>query len=357
METHHRWQQDIPYYFATSPSVRNNIFSLACLMLWPRTNYKEDLTSSSAKTFLLQRHLERDISHILLPMGEGRNPEESLLSMTLLYFDQAMVFTRQHLKELNSKPSYTCDEVTPFFFNGSIFYVYIGLSPNIVMPLFDDTSEIPMDLMLYSLNYSDIFRRAEGGSFNSYMGDPILERKVENYVNFEHKKWKSKFISQFRNLLTETYYGNILFPEITSRSCFEYAVFEEHLNRLEYTIKVSIDGSLPVPMFEFPFMIQSDFVLLARERNPFAHRILLAYSILCIYGGFFMLRHLNMWAAYIQWYESTQDLDEFDQQLLKFVRDLNRKPDFEHFRSYMLDFEDYWDNEVDYEVPDYPPIM
>lgn len=326
-------------------------------MLWPRSNFKRDLIDSKPQTFLQLRVFDRDLSHIIQPMGEGRNPEESLLSVTLLYFDQAMVNTRQFLDALDSKPSYTADEVTPFFFDGSIFYVYIGLSPTVVMPLFDADSKTPMDLLLYSLNYSNIFRRAEGGGEHFYMGDPILERKVENYVNFEHKKWKSNFISQLRHLLTETYYGDVSFPEITSRSCFEYAVFEEHLNMLEYTLKVSIDNAIPIPIFEFPFMIQKDFVQLARERTPFALRILLSYSVLCIYCGFFMLRYQNMWAAYIAWYRNSQELNDFDRQILTFVDNLYKKPDFSDFHSYLMRFEEFWNDDAYCEVPDYPPIM
>lgn len=326
-------------------------------MLWPRSNYKQELSSRNVKTFLLLRSYVRDISHIIEPMGVGRNPEESLLSITLQYFDQAMVESRQFASDISSRPSYTAKDVAPAFFDGSIFYVYIGLSPTIVMPLFDDTLEVPMDFLLYARNYSSIFSRVEGEAYETFLGDPILDKKVANYINFEHKKWKSKFVSQLRHLLAETYYGDVLFPEITSRSCYEYAIIEEHLNMLEYVIKISIDFAMPLPIFEFPFMLQREFVQLARDRTPFAHRLLLIYSILCIYCGFFMLRYSNMWAAYIQWFRNSQEITEFDRRLLDFVDGLNLKPDYDNFRDYLLKFEEYWDQDVYCEVPDYPPIM
>lgn len=341
VKAHQRWETFLPHYFVTSPSVRNAVFSLSCLMLWPRVNYHECLGSDKVATFLERNRPEHDLSHIDKPIGEGSMPEYSLQTLTLSYFDKQIVETRDYVGSLLARGEYSTTDVDPLFFNGLIVYVYLGLSPNIVMPFFDALSEYPMDLLEYSVNHTDILRRVEDQHEHvPYLGKDCLESKVLSYRNY-HREGRSNFVTELRNILFDFYYGDTQFLEITSQTCFEYSVLEEHMNMLEYTIMKARKERLPLPIFEFPFMISRDFVSLARLRNPIALKILFAYSGLALYFGFYMDKTRNIWAHYAEWYSRHVDfLCSFDARLM----DLIKKPQgFRDYRAYDFDsFEGIW---------------
>ncbi|WPK23593.1 hypothetical protein PUMCH_000834 [Australozyma saopauloensis] len=342
-ESHEIWDVGIRPHFVSSGCVRNGVFAVACLMLWPRQNVQKSLTMEKPPTFLSKRHDKKDFAHVYRPVGEGDHPEENLLATTVRYFDQNLTCTQAHIQEIHLQPFYTATQVNPLFYNGSLTYVYVGLNPNIVMPFFDPYSETPMDLLQYAVNYTQLFAGAiRDNPLLPHMGDPLVHYRVKQFVNFERRTKKSNFVQKLRYQLTKFYYGDTAFLEITSRSCYEYAVFDEHLNYLEFVVTEARRLGIPVPIFEWPFTVSKNFVQLARQHNEFALRILLAFASLSLYSGFFLIKTSNLWLHYIQWFTSRElPICDFDARLLEIVL-ADFKPDLTNFGPFLERFENMW---------------
>lgn len=340
-----RYSVDIAPYVAALPCVRNSVFALACLMLWPQTNFKLALCTDSPRTFLSHaQRFPRDLSHLYLPVGEGANPDANLLVHTLSYFDQSVVSAQEHISMLYLKSQYNVLDSEIFHFNSEITYVFLGLLPNLVMPLFDPTAECPLDLLQYATNNFELSIRVLG---NNHI-ELEEARSVQRFITFDRKRWTSSTIHQLRAQLSAEYFGNTTFIEINSQICREFGILEDHINILEYLLYKAHKFGAPSPIFEFPFMLRRDFVLLVRAHNEFALRLLLVFACLGVYCGFYILKKKNVWAEYIDWFCSrSQPMCDFDARLIHYMHVRDYRTDFVHFRSWLQKFESIWDQTED----------
>lgn len=313
---HKRWSEGLAPYFATSSCVRNSVFALSCLMLWTRVNVMKTLQTDLPKTFLTGQSYPRDFSHVYKSLGAGHSPGSNLMEYTYSYFDQSLIFAQELIQSLRTKTLYVDMDIYTLHFSNSITYVYVGLLPDVVMPLFDPFSNHPMDLLEHCVNYVEVALRVCTG--------PELSRDysvgVLNYLNFGRRKWTSRLLQQMRVQLSEMCFGGKGFIEIDSRTCKEFGILEDHLNSLESSMFEALNLGAPLPIFEYPFMLSREFVALVREFNEFALRILLLFSCICIYCGFYILKSRNMWASYIDWFCSRNvPIGTFDSELIRFV--------------------------------------
>lgn len=300
----------------------------------------QTLLADLPNTFLTGQRFPRNFSHVYKPLGVGDLPGASLLEYTFSYFDQSLIFTQELIAGLRKKTLYTELDIYNLHFSNSITYVYIGLLPDVVMPVFDATSEYPMDLLEYCLSYVGIALQVTD--------EPEMSRDytkmVLKYLTFGRQKWTSRLVQQMRVQLSQMYFGDKTFIEIDSRTCSEFGVLEEHLNSLEHSMFEALKLGAPLPIFEYPFMISREFVALVRDYNEFALRILLLFSCLGIYCGFYILKPRNLWAAYVDWFCSRgSPLCAFDEELVRFVHLREYKAEFLNFRSWFERLDSVWD--------------
>lgn len=334
-----RYSVDLAPYVAALPCVRNSVFALACLMLWPRKDVQHTLSIDNPQTFLSGQEFPRDFGHIYVPLGEGESPQANLLVHTLSYFDKSIVTAQDHISMLYSKMLYDGLDVKILEYNTDITFVYLGLLPNHVMSLFDPKAEFPLDLLEYAMNYIELTTRVTGKDVNA-----DTDRDVQRFITFDRKRWTSSIVNNLRAQLSAAYFGSTTFIEINSQICYEFGILEDHLSRLEYLIFLAQNLGAPQPIFMFPFMLTRDFVMLVRSQNQFALRIMLVFACLGVYCGFYIIKKKNIWAEYIDWFcMRLEPMCDFDARLIHYVHFREYRTDFLHFRSWLDKFHRIWD--------------
>lgn len=335
------WRNVLPHAFASLDLVRQSVFSFACLNLWPFTDLTKVLESDNFMMFHgegAQQGVSRSehaFLHVFQNLRVFENSEENIFSLTANYFGRTLAESHGQIGQLyDNEPSGS--DLDVMFFSSSLVFAFLGLHPHKIIPLLLVDDAPIVDYLSLISNLSKFFEKPFAHMLLSLI--PFVDNFRKDSL---HKlPYRSNIVATLRTILSDFYFGDTFFADISATACEEHAMFSSCLDTLEHSYSEAVEMGYPVPIFRFLLLMDSGMEVMCHQKHRFALRFLFVYSCMCLFCGFHILPQSNIWIDYIHWYvENYSPLDKFDEQLHYYVVVQKREVNHYNFRATVIEFD------------------
>lgn len=280
------WLVQVPQLFQISTLVRNSLLSLSAVSVrglcdlssWVEISEVDDDARGMALT----------------AMGESPNSKEHLRQLTDLYYMQTISNMSKIMGELSlgSRQISSPEEAAELLFSGSMFFVFLALQSNDILPLLSfDRSEPDLVLicqgvketaticypMLVGTEYAVLFQ------FEEITKLP----EIRSYPLIEHLRNQAKQLN-----------GNGFVTD------HELVHYNFSLEMLELLFAVAATQSSTMILYRWLFLLDNEVYNFIREdRAYFSLKLLYTYCCLNIFCKFYTSRRANIWMQFIEWYK------------------------------------------------------
>lgn len=302
------WLVQVPQLFQGSPLVRNSLLSLSAVSVRGLC----DLT-----TWVEVAEVDEEARGMALSaMSETPNSRQNLIELIDMYYMSTIKHMSARMAELSTgaKKIATVEEAAELTFSGSMFFTFLALQSNNLLPLLSFDPAQP-----------DLISICQGVKETLMMCYPILLGtsysalfQSKDFPNIPECTTKYPFVEYLKDYVQQLHTAG----DVTETQLNHYT---NSLRMLELLFTASVAHKSSMILYRWVFLIDSEvYDYIRHEKAHFGFKLLYAYCCLNIFCKFYTSRKANMWLDYIEWYKlySMKNgfwQDDFDKNLYRMV--------------------------------------
>lgn len=302
------WLVQVPQLFLGSPLVRNSLLSLSAVSVRGLC----DLTS-----WVEVAEVDGEARGMALSaMSDTPNSRQNLAAMIDTYYMSTVKHMSEIMGELSTgkKKIATVEEAAELTFSGSMFFTFLALQSNNLLPLLSFNPAQP-----------DLISICQGVKETLMMCYPILLGtsysalfQSKDFPTIPESTTKYPFVEYLKECAQQLHSNGDL-----TETQLKY--FSNSLQMLEVLFTASVAHKSSLLLYRWVFLIDSEVFRYTRSGKLYlGFKLLYAYCCLNIFCKFYTSRTANMWLDYIEWYKvySLQNgrwRDKFDENLYRMV--------------------------------------
>lgn len=319
------WRHEVPKLFLGSQMLRNGIYLLAALNLWPRQNVYDPLDDTQI-TQMLEKGHGGSYGELMLKLSsalahrydDDAVPQGSLLELTTNYFQQCIKESLQNITYSASPGTEDAiifnnkDRAAEVVTSSILLFTYLCLHPHRIVPLVSFKQDIyDLDLISICLNFSKIFR----GTFEVLL-DSQYSGIFARVARFKSVTVMPNTFPLMEHLLRtiDDGYSSVTSNnneiDIRSPEMEEYQAVKRGAMLLNLSLYQADTMRYPIPLFVWILLVDEPLCHLIKTKCYYALYLLYVFASLCCLSSFNLSGYESVFRDFVCWCHENMYLDE-----------------------------------------------